>query len=96
MRRAIAGGDGAEQIGERPGPGLGDQLGGGAVGDDFSAVNNDGAGTGGFHLFQNVGGEKDGLGFTEAFDQLPDLVFLVRVETVGRFVEDENLGIVEE
>ena len=43
-----------------------------------------------------MGREEDGLGFAEALDELADLVLLVRVEAVGRLVEDQHFGIVQQ
>ncbi len=57
-----------------------DELGGRAVGDDFAAVHDDGAGAGGFDFFEDVGGKEDGLVLAEALDELADLVFLVGVQ----------------
>ncbi len=68
----------------------------GSVGDDFALVDDHCAGAGGIDLFKDVGGEEDGLGFAETFDELADFVFLVGVESVGRFVKNQYLGVVEE
>ena len=49
-----------------------------------------------FDFGQDVGREQDGVAFAEVFDQLADLPDLVRVEADGRFVEDEQVGVVQE
>jgi hypothetical protein len=43
-----------------------------------------------------VGGENDGLGAAHFPDEVPDHVLLVGVETVGRFVENEDFGVVDD
>jgi len=50
----------------------------------------------GFHLFENMGGEHDGLILAHAAYQLADLVLLVRIETIRRFVEDKYGWIVNQ
>jgi len=58
----------------------------GSVGDDFSLVDDEGAATGSFDFFEDVGGEDDGFAFAELFDEFADFVFLVGVEPVSGFV----------
>ncbi len=72
------------------------ELVGGAVGDDLAAIDNDGARTGGFDFFENVGGKDDRLFLAHAADEAAHFVFLVGVEAVGRLVEDEDVGIVND
>ena len=43
-----------------------------------------------------MGGEEDGLGFAEPLDELADFEFLVRVEAVGRLVEDQDFRVVKQ
>ena len=43
-----------------------------------------------------MGGEEDSLFFAEIFDEFTDLKFLVGVEPIGRFIENENLGVMKE
>ena len=63
-----------------------DQTLGRAVHHDLAAVHDHRAGAGRFHFLQDVGGEQDRLGLAEALDELPDLMLLVRIQTVGRLV----------
>ena len=72
------------------------EFGGSAVGDNFSLVDDDRAGAGGFHFFENVGREQDCFFFPELLDEFADLVLLVGVEAVGGLVEDEDFGVVNE
>ncbi len=67
-----------------------------AIGNNTSAIDNDGAGAGRIHFFENMGGEKDRLALAETFDQLPHLVFLVRIEAISGFVKNQHFGIVQE
>ena len=67
-----------------------------AVGDDLAAVDDDGARAGGLDFLQDVGGENDRLLLAHPLDQLADLVFLVRVQAVGGFVQDQHLRIVND
>ena len=73
-----------------------DELGGCAVGDDFSAIDDDRAGASGFDFFEDVRGKQDGFVFAEAFDELADFVFLVGVEAIGGLIENENFRIMKE
>ena len=66
-----------------------------AIGDDDATIDDDGAGAGSGDFFKNVGREEDGFFLPEILDELADFKFLVGVEAVGRFVEDEDFGIVE-
>ena len=49
-----------------------------------------------FDFRENMGGNEDRVVQGEAFDQLPDLADLDRIEAVGWLVEDEELGLVDE
>ncbi len=74
---------------------LGDECGWCAISHDSSAIDDDRAGACGFDFFEDVSGKQDGFVFAEAFDELADFVFLVGVEAVGGFVENEDFRIVE-
>ena len=91
----VAGGQFAEQVGKGPGARLLDEVGGGSIGDDASAVHNDGARASGFHFLKDVGREEDGLGFSETLDKLADFVFLVGIQAVGGLIENQHLGVVQ-
>ena len=69
---------------------------GGTVGDDATLVDDDGASAGRFHFLEDVGGENDDLVRPETFDELADLVFLIGIQAVGGFVENEDFRIVQE
>ena len=67
-----------------------------AVRDDASAVDDDHARAHDFHLFEDVRRKNDGLVGAHALDEIAHFVLLIRIETVGGLVEDENVGIVYE
>ena len=71
------------------------ELGRGAVGDDSALVDDDGAGAGGIHFLQDVGGKENGFGLAKTGDEFSDFVFLVGIESIGGFIEDEDLWVVE-
>ena len=83
----------SEEVLKRVGAGLLAEFDGGAIGDDVALVDDKGTGAGGIDFLEDVGGEEDGFGFSEAFDELADFVFLVGVEAVGGFIEDKYIGI---
>ena len=56
----------------------------------------DGAGADGLDLFEDVGRDDDRLVRRHRRDQRAHLVLLVRVEPVGRLVQDQHLGIVQQ
>jgi hypothetical protein len=72
------------------------QLRGRAVRDDAAAVDDDGAAARGVDFLEDVGGKHDRLALAELADQVAHLVLLVRVEAVGRLVEDQHLGLVHQ
>ena len=49
-----------------------------------------------FSFLEDVRGKQDGFGFTQLPDHLPYFPNLVRIEPRGRFVQDQNIRIVEE
>ena len=67
-----------------------------AVGDDLSLVDDDGARAGGLDFLEDVGRKDDRLVRAHPFDQSADLVLLIGVESVGRFIEDEDFRIVND
>ena len=48
------------------------------------------------HFLQNVRRQQNCFGFSKVPDQLPDADKLIRIETAGRFVENENIRVVQE
>ena len=77
-------------------PGTRLQSGGCFVGDDAAVRDDDGARADLVHLFQNVRRDDDQLVFAELIDQTPNLVLLIRIESVGGFVENQHLRIVNQ
>ena len=67
-----------------------------AVGDNLAAVNDDGPRTNRLDFLQNVRRKNNGLAFAHPADQAADLVLLVRVQAVGRFVQHQHVGIVDD
>ena len=59
-------------------------------------VDDDGARTNRFDLLQNVGRKNDRLFLAHLPDQGSHFVFLVGIQSVGRLVEDQDLGIVND
>ncbi len=66
------------------------------VGDDAAVGDDDGAGAHLVHLLQDVGRHDDQLVLAELVDQAAHFVFLIRVEAVGRLVQDQHLRIVDQ
>ena len=62
----------------------------------FAAVDDDDPGADRFDLFENVGGNDDRLAFAHLPDQLAHFVLLVRVEAVGRLVQNQHRRIVQD
>ena len=73
-----------------------DKFGGCSGGFDFSLVNDDDMITGHLHLMKNVGGEHDGMSFSESFDQVSDGANLIWVQAIGWLIQDEQFGFVDE
>ena len=72
------------------------ELLGRSVGLDFAVGDDDRTGADGIDLFENVGGDDDGLFGRHLLDHLTDNELLVRIETVGRLVHDKHLGVVDD
>lgn len=68
----------------------------GVLSPDFAAIDNDHPTAGHFDLTQNVSGKEDGVIPSQTFDQLPDLADLVGVEAIRGFIENEQLGGVDQ
>ena len=68
----------------------------GVIGENPAARDDDGAVAYGVDLFQQMGRDDDGLACGHLVDELTHLVFLVGVQPVGRLIENEHLGIVED
>ena len=66
-----------------------------AIGDNFPLIDDDCAGASGINFFKNMSGKKDGLGFTQSGNKLPDLMFLIGVKSVGWFIENQDGGVVD-
>ena len=60
-----------------------------AVGHYAAAADEDNPGGDGFRFFQQMGGNQDGFVFPHTGDQFADMGFLIGVEAVGRFVEEQ-------
>lgn len=73
-----------------------DEVFGGVGGFDFPFVDNDDFVAGHFDFAEDVGGEEDGVLVTELLDESTDGPDLVGIESVGGFVEDEEVGLVDE
>lgn len=71
-------------------------LGGGAVGDEATAGDDEDAGAGAFDLGDDVGAEEDGAVLGEFGDEGAGGAHLGGVEPIGGFVEDEDRGVVDE
>ena len=67
-----------------------------AVGDDLAAVDDDRPRTDGVHLFQNVRRENDRLLLAHPPDQVADLVLLIRIQTIGRLVQHQDVRIMND
>src|ERR1017187_11026340 len=70
-------------------------LGGRLVGRDPAPGDDDDPGADRLDLLEYVGRKDDGLFGGHLLDELPDLVLLVRVDPVGRLVQDEGRRVVE-
>ena len=71
--------------------------GGGWVGGDHPAfMEDEDAVADGIDFGKEVGGEEDGVARGEGLDEGADLAHLVGIESDGGFVEDEDIGIVDE
>ncbi len=51
---------------------------------------------GGFNFRQDVGAEDDGVVAREGLDQVAGIDGLLRIETGGRLVEDQNIGVMDD
>ena len=67
-----------------------------SVGHDLPAIDDDGTRTNRLDFLQNVGRENDRLPFPHPADQRPHLVFLIGIKPLGRLVENQDLGIVND
>ena len=75
------------------GPGGTDQFTDGALGDEAALVHHDHVRAGLFDFAEMMAGQQDGRALLgESRDQRADLADLTRVQTVGRFVEHQELG----
>ena len=72
------------------------EFGGGAVGQQPALGNDHRPAAHGMDLFEDVGGNHDGLVRRHLLDHLAYMVFLVRIEAVGRFVQDQHVRIVQQ
>jgi hypothetical protein len=48
------------------------------------------------HFFEDVSGDDDDLVLAQIVDQSPDFVFLIRIQAVGRFIENQHLRVMEQ
>jgi len=72
------------------------EVGGGVGGFDAAVVDDEDAGAGEFDFGEDVGGEEDGVVFAEFLDEVADGADLIGIEADGGFVEDEEVGVVDE
>src|SRR5258708_37597085 len=74
-----------------------DQLFDGFIRDKLASIEKDGARTNLLYLTQQMAGKEDALAFTrEPVQQIAHLDDTSGIESVGRFVEDEQIRIVEQ
>ena len=69
--------------------------GGGAVGHDFSFVDDQNPVAGRFHFGEDVGTEDNRLFASDGADEVPDFHDLIGIEAGGGLVEDEHVGRVQ-
>ena len=67
-----------------------------AIGHDSTRCDDDGAGAHGADFFEDVGGDDDDAVTGEVADELANVVFLVGVEAVGGFVENQHFGVMND
>ncbi|MNV51191.1 hypothetical protein D3C71_1432310 [compost metagenome] len=67
-----------------------------AIGEQLAVGDHHRAGTDRADFFENMGGDDHDLVVGQALDQLAHLVLLVRIEAIGRLVEDQHLGIMHD
>ena len=72
------------------------QVGDRILGDELALADDDDALAGVFDLGQDVGAEDDGVIAGEGREQLADLDDLLGIETAGRLVEDQDVGVVDD
>ena len=77
-------------------PGARFERGRSLIGDDAPIGDDDGACAHLVDLLQDVGGNDDQLVLAELVDQAPHLVLLIRIETVGRFIQYQHLRVVNQ
>ena len=66
------------------------------VGNDATCVDDDGTGAHGFDFLHDVGGEEDHFVLADIAHEGVDLFELVGVKAGGGFVEDKDLGVVDQ
>ena len=72
------------------------ERGRGLVGDDAAIRDDDGARAHLVHLFQDVGGNDHQLVLAQFVDEPPHFVLLIGIESIGGFVQDQDLRIVDQ
>ena len=65
----------------------------GAVCDDFTAINDDRTGACSLYLFKDVRGKDDRLILTHALNESAHFMLLIRIKTVGRLIENQNIWV---
>ena len=93
-QRAIASGNLNQQRFDAARPGL--KVAYGIRSDHLALVDDDDLLAGLLHLGQNVRAENDGVVAGETFDQIACFVDLLGIESCGRLVEDQHIGIVND
>ena len=66
-----------------------------SVGHDASAVDDDGPRAHHLHFLEDVGGKNDRFVFAHPPDERTHLMLLVRIESIGRLVEDQHRRIMQ-
>ncbi|KAF0117579.1 MAG: Uncharacterized protein FD149_1082 [Rhodospirillaceae bacterium] len=72
------------------------QLLGGAIGHEAPPGDDDGPAADRLHLFENMGGNDDGLVRRHVADQAAHVMFLVGIKAVGRLVENQYVRVVQQ
>ncbi len=65
------------------------EIGRGIGGLDLATIDDDDSIADHFDLVKDVGGDQNGMAFSQALDQAANMADLVGVEAIGGFIEDE-------
>ena len=67
-----------------------------SIKDHHATIDNHSASTNRFHFFQDMGRKNDRTIFAEVAHKLAHFEFLIGIETIGRFVQDQDGRIMQE